>query len=140
MPACLYADHFITTHFPLATDNVNDSYISAVTEIITGREEDLCLAYEAANPGSSSSGKAKNNMGTANMDISRSEIACEKNEPCCRRETAEVLSIIYYVFTFFLLFLMYIFDVSCFWMPPMVNGDFVVLPSYGISSAFSLKR
>lgn len=54
------------------------SYIGAVTEIITGREKDLCSTYEAANPGFTSSGKAKENMGTANMDIIRSELACER--------------------------------------------------------------
>lgn len=44
------------------------SHLSAITEKITGRDEDTCP---------DSTGNAKNDMGDARMDIFRSEIACE---------------------------------------------------------------
>lgn len=47
------------------------SYLSAITEKITGRDEDTCP---------DSTGNAKNDMGDARMDIFRSEIACEGRE------------------------------------------------------------
>lgn len=47
------------------------SYLSAVTEKITGRAEDTCP---------DSTGNAKNDLGNSRMDIFRSEIACEEAE------------------------------------------------------------
>lgn len=53
------------------------SYLSAVTEKITGRTEDTCPDDPRADEEGYSTGRAKNDMGDARMDIFKSEIACE---------------------------------------------------------------
>lgn len=53
------------------------SYLSAITERITGRSVDKCPDDPRINEEGYSSGRAKEDMGNANMDISNSEIACE---------------------------------------------------------------
>lgn len=55
--------------FPLFPLTPVHSYISAITEIITGRTQDTCP--------DGAGGNAKVNMGSAHMDIYRSEIGCE---------------------------------------------------------------
>eukprot|EP00904_Undaria_pinnatifida_P001001 jgi/Undpi1/10901/HiC_scaffold_3.g01427.m1 len=51
------------------------SYLSAVTEKITGRTEDTCPDDPRADEEGYSTGRAKNDMGDARMDIFKSEIA-----------------------------------------------------------------
>ena len=53
------------------------SYISAITEFITGREVDLCDDDPLKGTAGYSTGEAKENMGVARMDIYDSEIGCE---------------------------------------------------------------
>lgn len=57
------------------------SYLSAVTEFITGREIDTCPGDENAGTSGYSTGQALNEMGVARMDIYDSEIACETAVP-----------------------------------------------------------
>lgn len=52
-----------------------NSYVSAITEKITGRTKDTCPDMPQIED--ESTGKAKNDMGNARMDIFRSELACE---------------------------------------------------------------
>lgn len=51
------------------------SYISAITEKITGRVEDEC--NDVVVEEGESRGNAKEDKGVARMDILRSEIGCE---------------------------------------------------------------
>lgn len=66
-------------NFALPTCFMFGSYLSAITEKITGRAEDACPDDPLADEEGYSTGQAKNDMGDANMDILRSEIACESN-------------------------------------------------------------
>ena len=56
-----------------------NSYLSAITEKITGREKDTCPddPVEENDDPDYSNGSAKEDMGNARMDINRSEIGCE---------------------------------------------------------------
>lgn len=53
------------------------SYLSAVTEFLTGRDIDTCPGDTSAGEEGYSTGQALNNMGIARMDIYDSEVACE---------------------------------------------------------------
>lgn len=64
--------------FPFTRVFLN-SYISAITEFITGREVDLCNDDELKGTEGYSTGEAKENMGVARMDIYSSELACERD-------------------------------------------------------------
>lgn len=67
-----------------------DSYLSAVTEKITGRDQDECPDDPRRDEEDYSTGQAKNDMGDSRMDILRSEIACERRNfdvDVSRRET-----------------------------------------------------
>lgn len=55
-----------------------NSYLSAVTEKITGRDQDECPDDPRRDEDDYSTGQAKNDMGNSRMDILRSEIACER--------------------------------------------------------------
>ncbi|CAM9841771.1 unnamed protein product [Ectocarpus sp. 12 AP-2014] len=62
-------------------------YLSAITEFITGRDEDLCPSDTQAGEDGYSTGQAKEQMGVARMDIYDSELACERStveELACR--------------------------------------------------------
>ncbi|CAB1104565.1 MEP12 [Ectocarpus sp. CCAP 1310/34] len=50
-------------------------YLSAITEFITGRDEDLCPSDTQAGEDGYSTGQAKEQMGVARMDIYDSELA-----------------------------------------------------------------
>lgn len=54
------------------------SYLSTVTEKLTGRDEDKCDSSPKANDDGYSTGAAKEDMGNSRMDILRSEIGCER--------------------------------------------------------------
>lgn len=58
-------------------DQSTCSYVGAVTEILTGREEDMCLDDPRRGESDYSTGEAKEDMGVARMDIYDSELACE---------------------------------------------------------------
>lgn len=64
------------------------SYLSAVTEFLTGRDIDTCPGDENAGTSGYSTGQALNEMGVARMDIYDSEIACERDHGATLPETA----------------------------------------------------
>lgn len=63
------------------------SYLSAVTEFITGRDIDTCPSDGNAGTSGYSTGQALNEMGVARMDIYDSEIACETAGPRCLKRS-----------------------------------------------------
>ena len=71
LPRCLSGN---PVHFALCFG----SYLSAITEKITGRTEDTCPDDPQADEEDYITGQAKNDMGSANMDILNSEIGCKR--------------------------------------------------------------
>ncbi|CAM9245308.1 unnamed protein product, partial [Hapterophycus canaliculatus] len=63
-----------TGTYDMNTDD-GRAYVSAVTEFITGREEDSCPSDEREGEEGYSTGEAKENRGVARMDIYSSELA-----------------------------------------------------------------
>lgn len=76
----LHVFRLFPLHYALAVLGPLNSYLSAVTEKITGREQDTCPDDPRRNEEGYSTGSAKKDMGNSRMDILRSEIACERRK------------------------------------------------------------